>query len=347
MWSCCCVLLLGAACGVRAYPHDVAHQDATHDFGPTGQGGSRAPVDAGPGDGAVAYAGPRDASSADAAEGGQATDSGMDMAPAQADIELGGVQLRKQDVLAFIHFGHSNMAGYGKEPANLRAYNFTDIEPHAWKYRVGSPPQPALEPTGRTDVSAAGGAGSGGPGVALVKQAAARAPHKYFVSVGYGMVSANCSQFLPGSLYYEDMIKSAMAIKGHVTFAAVVVMLGNTEIHGTDADRANFPNCLNTIVSAIREAVDAPDLPLLLSDFELEGYGMYARDGELAQKIIPMLAKVPSVIENSALVPADGTPMQDDHHFNLEGHQIWTRRLLDIMQTKGWAPWMTSATTAQ
>ena len=31
--------------------------------------------------------------------------------------------------------------------------------------------------------------------------------------------------------------------------------------------------------------------------------------------------------------------MQDDHHFNFDGHKEWTRRVLQIMQDKGWFPW--------
>jgi hypothetical protein len=47
-------------------------------------------------------------------------------------------------------------------------------------------------------------------------------------------------------------------------------------------------------------------------------------------------------VPNSALVAADGIAMQDDHHFNLTGHMVWSKRLLDIMQARGWFPWATT-----
>jgi hypothetical protein len=31
--------------------------------------------------------------------------------------------------------------------------------------------------------------------------------------------------------------------------------------------------------------------------------------------------------------------MQDDHHFDFDGHKLWISRVLQIMKDKGWAPW--------
>jgi hypothetical protein len=38
-------------------------------------------------------------------------------------------------------------------------------------------------------------------------------------------------------------------------------------------------------------------------------------------------------------VPTDGLAMQDDHHFNFDGHKVWHGRVLQIMKDKGWFPW--------
>jgi hypothetical protein len=48
---------------------------------------------------------------------------------------------------------------------------------------------------------------------------------------------------------------------------------------------------------------------------------------------------IPSVVSNSAIVPTEDIAMQDDHHFNLDGQKEWSRRVLEIMQQKGWFPW--------
>jgi hypothetical protein len=58
-----------------------------------------------------------------------------------------------------------------------------------------------------------------------------------------------------------------------------------------------------------------------------------------AQSIIPEIHKIPMVVSNSALVPTDALGMQDDHHFNFDGHKVWTGRVLQIMKDKGWFPW--------
>jgi hypothetical protein len=202
-------------------------------------------------------------------------------------------------------------------------------------YHVGMPPALAKEPTAELSTSTR----YGGPGTALVKQAAALAPDKYFISLGYGKGSAYCSQFLPGSLYYDQMMTDTIAIKDRVTFAAIVIMLGITERHGTSGDITGFSSCINELVTAIRDEVGRPDLPVLLCDYEQESTGALAVSSSFARSIIPEIRNVPSVVSNSAIVPTDGLGMQDDHHFDFDGHKLWTQRVLQIMRDKGWFPW--------
>jgi Carbohydrate esterase, sialic acid-specific acetylesterase len=255
----------------------------------------------------------------------------------------------KEKVIAFIHFGHSNMAGRADSPLPLRPFYFTQADPRAWLFRNNAF-QPALEP------NTAGDSGNntplvpgqtlplGGPGTALVKQADAMAPGSYFVSLGFGRSSAYCSQYLPGHLYYDSMMAAAKQLKGKVTFGGIFVMLGITERHGTAADITGYSGCMNTLVTAIRTDLGEPNMPLLLTDYEMSAVGALAPTVPFAQAIIPEIHKVPSVVSNSALVPTDGLPLADPqtadgHHFNLDGHKMWTQRALDIMKAKGWFPW--------
>jgi hypothetical protein len=254
------VLLLLAACGIADYLHEVPHHDSADDFAPVAPSEKvdTRPAQLGPEAGlmdaaaavdAMHVATTNDASATDAAaddasalsqipraDAAAAADGGkpepepdlVAMAPPfTPDITLGATPLRKEDVLAFILLGHSNLAGSARDPAERRPYHFTETHPRAWKYRVGMPPEPALEPTARLDDVT----DQAGPGVALLKQAAERAPEKHFVGLGFGKIAAYCSQFLPGSVYYEAATTSAIAIKGRVTFAAIVIMLGSTEKH--------------------------------------------------------------------------------------------------------------------
>jgi hypothetical protein len=243
----------------------------------------------------------------------------------------------KEDAIAFIHLGHSNMAGRATGPTASRPYFFTETDPHAWMYHAGQPLQLAKEPyTAGDDLSGTWG----GPGTALLKQAVAMAtPGKYFVSLGFGKSSAYCSQFLPGSLYYDTLMKAPLAIKDRVTFAAIVILLGITERHGTAADITGYADCINKLVTAIRTDVGRPDLPLLICDYEQGATATLAPTTAFAQSITPEIRKIPSVVSNSVIVPTDGLGMQDDHHFNFDGHKVYTQRVLQIMKDKGWFPW--------
>jgi hypothetical protein len=274
-----------------------------------------------------------------AAAGGVAAAAGMGGsagARSGVTIDLGDKTVAKEDVIAFIHVGHSNMAGRAFGPADARPYFFDETDPHAWMYHAGDPPALAKEPyTAGDDLSGTWG----GPGTALLKQAVQMAPDKYFLSLGFGQTSAYCTQFLPGALYYDMLIAAPKAIKDRVTFGAIVIMLGITERHGTSADISGYSDCINKLVTAIRKDVGQPDLPLLITDYEQEASGMLAVSSSFARQIIPEIRKLPSVVSNSVLVPTDGLSMQDDHHFDFNGHKTWTKRVLDIMKEKGWFPW--------
>jgi hypothetical protein len=259
-----------------------------------------------------------------------------------ATVDINGTVLPKENVIAFIHLGHSNMAGRSSSPSASRPYHFTEMNLYTWVFHPGSW-EPAREPltAGDDDASPPGRNPMGGPGTALLKQAADRAPNHYFVSLGFGLGSAYCSQFLPGGLLYDQAVTAPKQLKGKVTFGAILIMLGITERHGTADDINNYPNCINSLVTAIRNDVGEPNLPLLITDYEMESTGQLSPTGTFAQQIIPRIQTIPTVVSNSALVPTTDIAMQDDHHFNLDGQKEWAKRALDIMQQKGWFPWAT------
>lgn len=370
-----CALALGAAvgCGVREIPHARRRLDSSNDFGPSlapvsptaspspavaatgggpaaGTAGAPPSPSAAPAPGSTPIAGtgaapttgtPMPGTPAPTAPGPTPGTPAMPAVPAApprsgVTIELGGMTVAKEDAIAFIHFGHSNMAGRAVGPMATRPYFFTELHPRAWMYHVGKPPEPAHEPDTAGDNS---GPQFGGPGTALIKQAADLAPGKHFISLGFGRTSAYCTQFLPGALYYDSLIGAAKAIKDRVTFGAIVILLGITERHGTQADISGFSDCINKLATAVRNDVGRPDLPVLLNEYEAEATGMLSINSAYARSVIPEIQKVPMVVSNSALVPTNDLPMEDDHHFNFDGHKIYMQRLLQIMKDKGWFPW--------
>jgi hypothetical protein len=132
------------------------------------------------------------------------------------------------------------------------------------------------------------------------------------------------------------MMAAAQALVGKVTFGGMVVMLGNSE-HPTDV--GGYSACIHDVVAGIRTELGEPHLPLLLTDYEQGATGMYATTTAFAESLIPQIRMVPAIVSDAALVPTDGIAMQDDHHFNLDGHRVWTQRALDIMKSSGWFPW--------
>jgi hypothetical protein len=351
------VALIVMACGVQEHPHETSMNGVTDDFGPpvgTGgmpvsSGGTAATTSgAGPVAGTAAIGGTSAVAGTGGASGGGAPGGGAAPvggspaagsggasggAPSGITINLGGVDVPKEKAIAFIHVGHSNMAGRATGPSASRPYHFQETNPHAFMYHPGSQPQLAIEPKTAGDSNAAG------PGTALVKEAAMLAPDYYFISLGFGKASAYCSQFLPSGLYYNQLIDAPKKIKDRVTFGAIFIYLGITERHGSDADRNGFSNCINELVTAIRTDVGVPNLPFMMNDYETGASGELAVGGAVYNAIKPQIDKVPTVVSNSALVSADGLGMEDDHHFNLDGHRTWVQRAMMTMQQRGWFPW--------
>ena len=361
-----------AACGVTEHPYGTPPPtDNSCDFGcggsapVTSAGASTVPMGGSPmtggapavggatmtsgglGGTSAAGAATGGTSAAGAATGGAATGGSAGSAPLSGvTITLGTDVVPKEHAVAFIHIGHSNMAGRATSPAASKPYHFSETDPHAYMYHVAAnggggmpgPPALAIEPKTAGDTP-----GNAGPGTSLVKQAAALAPNTYFISLGYAVPSAYCSQFVPGALYYDKLMAAPLAIKSKVTFGAIFIYLGITEradeAGHTAADTANFANCINTLVTAIRKDLGVPDLPLIENNYEVEGTGEFAVGGAVYNGIYPVIQKIPTTVTNSALVPCDGLGMQDDHHFNLDGQKVWAQRALATMQAKGWFPW--------
>jgi hypothetical protein len=319
--------------------------------GDTGAAGSTGSAGTFGGAGATGAAGNGTMTGAGGASSGAAGSGAAGTAPSGITINIGGVNVPKENAIAFIHFGHSNMAGRGVDPAATRPYFFDQTDPHAWMYHSGKGFQPAIEPgTAGDGGNRLNGMVSGGPGTPLVKQAAALAPGKYFISVGFGRSSAYCSQFLPGALYYNQVITGAKELKGKVTFAAIVILLGITERHGTQADIDNYPQCIEKLVTAVRTDLGEPNLPLLINDYEMGTTGPNAPTSAFAMAIRPKILLVPTMPNlkgSSVVIPTDNPIVQiqpdnssnDWHHFSLDGHKEYTRRILQTMQDKGWWHW--------
>lgn len=347
-------LALGGSCGVEIHPINEQPGAVTIGSGGAfggGTGGS-IPISGSGGSNVTTDGGPA-ANGGQSGSGGAMADAGSaGIPPSGIMVNIGGTMVPKEKVIAFIHFGHSNMAGRGETPEALRPEDFmttnVDVDKRAWMFHAAGAHtgfQPALEPFTAGDItSLSSNPPTGGPGTMLVKEAAKMWPGFYFVSLGFGQNAAYCRNFLPGTTFYRAAMAGAMALKGQVTFGGIVVMLGITERHDP-GNFANYPSCMNTIVTQIRQDLGEPNLPLLLTAYEQWANNSRGEDlrpiGAFGMAIIPYILKVPMTVANSALVPTDNCMnLVDDHHFQLDSHQNWVLSALGILKMNpAWIPW--------
>jgi Carbohydrate esterase, sialic acid-specific acetylesterase len=250
-------------------------------------------------------------------------------------VNINGKYVPKEKAVVFIHFGHSNMRGAATTPTSLTSY-FYDTEDGLWSYKVGF--TLAKEPTApQTGITSAG------PGMAILhsaRGAVATTSDVQFISVGYGQGSATTVDYQKSGLYYPIFMGWAGQLKGYVTFGAIVIMLGVTDgEHLAAADVPGFPTRVAQIVSDIRSDLAEPNLPVLFCNYEQNATGQYAITGAYGTVMVPLIEKLPSLISNLVLVPTDGIEMQDNHHFDMQGHKDWAARVISLMQSNNWFPW--------
>jgi hypothetical protein len=292
--------------------------------GNAGQGGAQASGSSGQSAGSGGSGG----SGAGGAGSGGSSASG-------AGITINGKFVPKEKAIAFIHFGHSNMRGQSTGPSSLKSY-FYNTQDGLWSYKGSF--TLAKEPT-----APEGSYTYAGPGMAILhsaQNALAAGSDVQFISIGYGIGSKTSVDYQKSGVYYPIFMGWAGQLKGKVTFAGIVIMLGITDGEHLASDQVpGFPTRIAQIVSDIRADLAEPDLPVLFCDYEMQATATLAPTGTVGQTMIPLIHKLPSLISNLALVPTDGLEMQDDHHFDMQGHKDWADRLIALMKTNNWFPW--------
>jgi hypothetical protein len=258
-------------------------------------------------------------------------------------VTIGGKFVPRERALVVLHIGHSNMAGRATGPIELKPY-FYDLDPQLWTYAKGGLFKQATEPTApdNQDGQAAG------PGMALLHTAASlAAPGSYVISIGHGhsgSFSGYCSNFRKGGLFYDIVMQAAMELKGKVTFVGIFTMFGQSEHNATAAMQSAFGDCMMGVAADMRGDLGEPDLPFVMGDYEanLTKPGIEPTS-PFGKAIITQLRALPGKMNHAALIPTDGLPMQDDHHYNMAGHKEWAARGFQLLREHGWAPWVVAA----
>jgi hypothetical protein len=250
-----------------------------------------------------------------------------------AGVEIDGAFVPRDRAVVFIHFGHSNMVGRGTTPVELQPFFFSPA-PHLWSYQGGGTFIPAVEPTAPDSTLSPGG----GPGLPWLRIVAASAAADYhFISLAWARSGSASPEFVKGGVYYSSFMDRALELKGRVTFGALFIMLGITELQ--DADEKAFAGRIAAIVADIRRDLDEPGLPVLHTDYEMNAGDRWAITTPLGHALRAQVQWLPSVVPDLVLIPTDGTPMLDNHHFDLTGQKMWVERGIQLMKDRGWFRW--------
>jgi hypothetical protein len=352
----CCCLLLG--CGLDEIPVEGRGPRGepvnTPDPGPTtstggagggGAGGASANPSSGgrSGSGNGTGGGPGGGAGGATSDAAPTTDGASSPAPPPpeggAGITINGRFVPRSRAVVFLHIGHSNMAGRATTPADLKSF-FYDVHPQLWAYAKGGQWRAAKEPLA-PDSSTGNAAG---PGMALLRTAVAKAaPDTHFISIGHGhsgSFGGTCVSFRKGGLLYDIVMAPARELVGKVTFGGIFTMFGQSEYRFAPAVQRMLADCLQGVASDMRADLQDAEIPFMVGDYEA-GISRpdIAPSSVNGTTIAAQIRMVPEKTPTAAVIPTDGLPMQDDHHFNLAGHKGWAERAIDILMMKGWARW--------
>jgi hypothetical protein len=254
-------------------------------------------------------------------------------------VMIEGRFVPRSRAVVFLHIGHSNMAGRATGPEELKSF-FYDPHPQLWAYGKGGQWRAAREPLA-PDSSTGNDAG---PGMALLRTALMKAaPETYFISIGHGhsgSFGGTCSGFRKGALLYDIVMAPARELVGKVTFGGIFTMLGQSEYRFTPAVQRTLADCLQGVAGDMRADLQDMEIPFMVGDYEAGiSRADIAPSSVNGTTITAQLRMAPDKISRAAVIPTDGLPMQDTHHFNMAGHKGWAERAIDILLMKGWARW--------
>jgi hypothetical protein len=271
-----------------------------------------------------------DAPAASPSDGGVA-------APTAGGVVIAGTPVPRNRALVFLHIGHSNMAGRSETPSSERPF-FYDTHPRLWAYARGNAWRPAVEPLSGDSMTR----GRAGPGMAILRTALGLAPDAHVISIGHGQsgqTGGYCRSYRRGGLLYRVVMDPALELRGKVTFAAVFVMLGISELDDV-ANARSFGTCVQGVVRDMREDLGEPGLPFVFGDWEHEVMTEVGPDSDIARIITPQLRALPEQLPRLVLIDTVGLPIEeDDHHYTLIGQKLWAERGFALLVTGGLAPW--------
>ncbi len=243
-------------------------------------------------------------------------------------VELNGQEVPKENLVAWIFIGHSNMAG-----RYLKSVDFTVDADNIWKLRYGDWDK-AEEPYSVN-------ANWGGPCNFFLREMVDQFPPSQYPDIHHAVINNGKTQrktwhYHEGNDGYDEIMGWINQYKDEMTIAGMFVLLGYME----RSDSYNeFSNNAQQVISDFRDGLGMPNLPVVWGAMENSG-----GNGDVHRAIQDLPDKIDNVYINQIRGPCgDYGSDKDrcnggDHHFNWYGYEKWGQECVSIIIDKGLMP---------
>lgn len=257
--------------------------------------------------------------------------------PAAGAVDIGGVEVSPDRLIAYVFAGHSNMEGYCGE---------MDTVPHprAWYYNLDRGFTPARDPIGNKRKAPS-------PVMPFLKAMAARYPGYYFCAAKVTQAGAPLVEtFFPGKKQHGELLACVDSLRGKCVIGGVLAMFGFVEGISDSLSR-RFGDDALTFISLIRRKVNTRDLPVIWGRYESNAdstHAMVKRYGVYGRRIQMHIDSLPAEdsMGRTALTPPEPVPAEyfcDNHHYDQIGYALWSRFAANEIGARGWDFWADTA----
>lgn len=255
-------------------------------------------------------------------------------------IILGNTEVPRDSFLVFLCAGNSNMAG------RVSDHDTGGIHPKLWKYNVDTAVEGSLHEWVPAQTPFCWDGPGGGPGMPLLRKMLQEYPEYYFGVMVHGKSGrfryACRDAFQKGQDGYETVMTCAMREVGNVTYAAIITMIGDVETQNESYVSSwdhinNFAQDVSSMVSAMRQDLNLPDLPYLQTEIPY-GDGTHDPTRDACIELRRQISLIPEMVSNAAIISSEGISLRDGNHYSYKGYLMWADRVSEVLRQNNWAP---------
>ena len=217
--------------------------------------------------------------------------------------------------IVFIFVGHSVMRGDGRQTVK-------DIDVDIWDFDAA---------TGRGPWRRFASEGDNvGPAKPFLQELAKAYPDYRFGAIRVVGNGTGAASYQKDTELFARIVQCVKSVRSSAQIAGVATCLGWMESHDEKKAQEFLPNYLRFIAD-LRQALGTPDLPILAS--HIEGAWEGTREDKGSWSMINKAYKtLPDQVKHLQVIPVDGIPTYDTHHFTTEGDAIWGQRAMKTAQ---------------